>query len=156
MKTLFAIAVAMICSTTIMASTEEPVNMKQEVNATVRHHGPHSARVARPRPQNFGGGPMMMDPASRVANLDKTLKLSDEQKTQLTELYTKQDEDMKARMEAMAGKPFEFTDEMRAQFEADRKAQIEAHKKILTEEQFQKYEEMQKNSPFGQGFGPRP
>lgn len=103
------------------------------------------------------------DAAQRVERLAKTITdLSDKQKSDLTELFKKQDETRKARMEEMKNKGQQSdnfkdgrpTEEFMAKMKAEREAELADLKKILNNEQFEKYQESQKHHQRG-GFKPQ-
>lgn len=105
---------------------------------------------AQPPQDNRGPrGPMTAE--QMVQRLDQQLKLSDEQKAKLTEVYTKQFDDMKKMFES--GERPE-PEEMKAIFEKNEAAV----KAVLNDEQKAKYDEMRKNRQGGPGGpgGPRP
>ena len=92
--------------------------------------------------QGGGQGRMMMKPEERVKQLDEKLKLSDDQKTKLTTVFTEQAETMKKMREEMQGGG--DRDAMREKMQkmrADNDAKVTA---VLTDDQKKTYEAWQK------------
>jgi len=92
--------------------------------------------------QGGGQGRMMMKPEERVKLLDEKLKLSDDQKTKLTTVFTEQAETMKKMREEMQGGG--DRDAMREKIQkmrADNDAKVIA---VLTDDQKKTYEAWQK------------
>lgn len=96
--------------------------------------------------QGGGGGGMRMTPEQRVANLDKAVGLTDDQKTKITAIYTEdqkkmqdlfqsQDPDMRTKMQAMR---------------ADENTKIKA---LLTDDQKPKYDAYLASMPQGRRGG---
>ena len=113
--------------------------------------------------QGFGGGqggqrqfnPDQM--ATRQADrIKEACGLNDEQYGKIKEYYKKQQEEMMKQFQQNQGQGQERPRMSREDMEKRREAQTAELKKILTEEQYAKYEEMQKQQRqrFGQG-GPR-
>lgn len=103
--------------------------------------------VSAQPPQGGQRGPMT--PEQMVERLDKQLTLSSEQKTKLTEVYTKQFAEMRKMFEE--GERPE-PEEMRAMFEKNEAAV----KAVLNDEQKAKYEQMRKEMFNRRPGGPRP
>lgn len=106
--------------------------------------------VANAQPGGQFGG--QFDPEQmakmRVDRMKESLKLSDEQATQLVALFKKQSEDMmKAMQQNQGGQP-----DMEA-FQKMREQQNAEIKKVLTEEQYKKWEEEQAQMMRGFGGG---
>ncbi|MFD2288429.1 hypothetical protein GJU39_04020 [Pedobacter petrophilus] len=91
--------------------------------------------------QGGGRGGMMMKPEERVKQLDEKLKLSDEQKTKLTTVFTEQAESMKKMREEMQGGDREAMREKMQKFRADNDVKVNA---VLTDDQKKTYETWQK------------
>lgn len=91
--------------------------------------------------QQGGGRGMMMKPEERVKQLDEKLKLSDDQKTKLTSVFTEQAESMKKMREEMQGGDRDAMREKIQKFRADGDAKVSA---VLNEEQKKTYEAWQK------------
>ena len=91
--------------------------------------------------QQGGGRGMMMKPEERVKQLDEKLKLSDDQKTKLTSVFTEQAESMKKMREEMQGGDRDAMREKIQKFRADGDAKVSA---VLTDEQKKTYEAWQK------------
>ncbi len=91
--------------------------------------------------QQGGGRGMMMKPEERVKQLDEKLKLSDDQKTKLTAVFTEQSEAMKKmREEAQAGDREAMRDKIK-KFRAENDVKVAA---VLNDEQKKTYEAWQK------------
>lgn len=88
-----------------------------------------------------GRGGMMMKPEDRVKQLDGKLKLSDEQKTKLTAVFTEQQESMKKMRDEMQGGDRDAMREKMQKMRADNDAKVSA---VLTEDQKKTYETWQK------------
>ena len=91
-----------------------------------------------------GGGQgrgMMMKPEERVKQLDEKLKLSDDQKTKLTTVFTEQAEAMKKMREEMQGADRDAMREKMQKFRADNDTKVSA---VLTDDQKKTYEAWQK------------
>ncbi len=100
-----------------------------------------------------GGGRPMMSPDDRVAQLDKELTLTADQKTKLKALF----EDLQKDQEKMRGEMANMSQEdRRAKMTEMRKAQDDKIKKILTEEQGKKYDEWQEKMRAQRGQGGPP
>jgi hypothetical protein len=105
-----------------------------------------------------GQGRMMMKPEDRVKQLDEKLKLSDDQKTKLTAVFTEQAESMKKMRDEMQNGDRDAMREKMQKMRADNDAKVTA---VLTEDQKKTYEawqkeqraEMQKRMQGGQGGG---
>ncbi|MBP5365481.1 MAG: hypothetical protein J6Y82_06120 [Bacteroidales bacterium] len=141
MKTLVILVAAVLGCTTLMASNVNSNNAKMEMKAS---------QVMRPSKQ-FGGGPMMQQrtPEQKVKDLPKDLKLTDDQKKKLTDLYKKQDEERMKRMQEMmnngggmpAGGDFEkIMEEVKARIKAENDAELAEVKTFLNDEQYKIYE----------------
>ena len=91
--------------------------------------------------QQGGGRGMMMKPEERVKQLDEKLKLSDDQKTKLTSVFTEQAESMKKMREEMQGGDRDAMREKIQKFRADGDAKVSA---VLNDEQKKTYEAWQK------------
>lgn len=87
-----------------------------------------------------GRGGMMMKPEERVKQLDEKLKLSDDQKTKLTAVFTAQQEDMKKLREEMQGGDRGAMMEKMQKFRTDSEAKVTA---VLTEDQKKAYKTWQ-------------
>ncbi len=88
-----------------------------------------------------GRGVMMMKPEERVKQLDEKLKLSDDQKTKLTTVFTEQAEAMKKMREEMQGADRDAMREKMQKFRADNDTKVSA---VLTDDQKKTYEAWQK------------
>ncbi|NTE00594.1 hypothetical protein G6M26_23885 [Agrobacterium tumefaciens] len=88
-----------------------------------------------------GRGGMMMKPEERVRQLDEKLKLSDDQKTKLTTVFTEQAEAMKKMREEMQGADRDAMREKMQKFRADNDTKVSA---VLTDDQKKTYEAWQK------------
>lgn len=88
-----------------------------------------------------GRGGMMMKPEERVKQLDEKLKLSDDQKTKLTTVFTEQAEAMKKMREEMQGADRDAMREKMQKFRADNDTKVSA---VLTDDQKKTYEAWQK------------
>jgi len=86
-----------------------------------------------PRPEMRGDRPQMT-PQMRAERLAKQLELTDAQKAQVQALYEKQDADRKNKKVDVQ----KTREEMKAQFDAERKAQDAELEKIIGTEKFQK------------------
>jgi protein CpxP len=91
--------------------------------------------------QQGGGRGMMMKPEERVKQLDEKLKLSEEQKTKLTAVFTEQAESMKKMREEMQGGDRDAMREKIQKFRAENDVKVSA---ILTDDQKKTYEVWQK------------
>jgi len=91
--------------------------------------------------QQGGGRGMMMKPEERVKQLDEKLKLSDDQKTKLTSVFTEQAESMKKMREEMQGGDRDAMREKIQKFRADGDAKVSG---VLNDEQKKTYEAWQK------------
>jgi Spy/CpxP family protein refolding chaperone len=91
--------------------------------------------------QGGGQGRMMMKPEDRVKQLDEKLKLSDDQKTKLTAVFTEQVEAMKKFREEMQGGDRDAMREKMQKMRADNDAKVTA---VLTDDQKKTYEAWQK------------
>jgi len=91
--------------------------------------------------QQGGGRGMMMKPEERVKQLDEKLKLSDDQKTKLTAVFTEQAESMKKMREEMQGGDRDAMREKIQKFRAENDVKVSA---ILTDDQKKTYEVWQK------------
>jgi len=112
--------------------------------------------------QQQGGGPgrggMMMKPEDRVKQLDEKLKLSDDQKTKLTVVFTEQAEAMKKMRDEMQGGDRDAMREKMQKMRTDNDVKVNA---VLTEDQKKAYKtwqdeqraEMQKRMQDRQGGG---
>jgi hypothetical protein len=80
-----------------------------------------------------GGGRGMMDPATRVAAIDKAVTLTDDQKTKITAIYTA---DQKKMQDMMAAQDPDMRTKMTA-MRADENTQIKA---LLTDDQKPKFD----------------
>ncbi len=76
----------------------------------------------------------MMSPEKRAEMLAKQLNLTDDQKAKVLALYQKQDADRQKKKDEVK----KTREEMKAQFEAERKASDEELAKIIGAEKFQK------------------
>jgi len=116
------------------------------------------AGFANAQQQGGGQGRMMMKPEDRVKQLDEKLKLSDDQKTKLTAVFTEQAETMKKMREEMQGGDRDAMREKMQKMRADNDAKVNA---VLTDDQKKTYEtwqkeqraEMEKRRQGGQGGG---
>jgi len=88
-----------------------------------------------------GRGGMMMKPEERVKQLDEKLKLSDDQKTKLTTVFTEQAEAMTKMREEMQGADRDAMREKMQKFRADNDTKVSA---VLTDDQKKTYEAWQK------------
>ena len=91
--------------------------------------------------QQGGGRGMMMKPEERVKQLDEKLKLSDDQKTKLTAVFTEQSEAMKKMREEAQGGDREAMREKIQKFRAENDVKVAA---VLNDEQKKTYEAWQK------------
>lgn len=91
--------------------------------------------------QGGGQGRMTMKPEERVKQLDEKLKLSDDQKTKLTTVFTEQAETMKKMREEMQGGDRDAMREKMQKMRADNDAKVTA---VLTDDQKKTYETWQK------------
>ncbi|MDY0906787.1 hypothetical protein [Pedobacter sp. CFBP9032] len=91
--------------------------------------------------QQGGGRGMMMKPEERVKQLDEKLKLSDDQKTKLTSVFTEQAKSMKKMREEMQGGDRDAMREKIQKFRADGDAKVSV---VLNDEQKKTYEAWQK------------
>ncbi|MNK29962.1 hypothetical protein D3C87_483680 [compost metagenome] len=91
--------------------------------------------------QGGGQGRMMMKPEERVKQLDEKLKLSDDQKTKLTTVFTEQAEAMKKFREEMQGGDRDAMREKMQKMRAENDAKVTA---VLTDDQKKTYEAWQK------------
>jgi len=113
------------------------------------------AGFANAQQQGGGQGRMMMKPEDRVKQLDEKLKLSDDQKTKLTAVYTEQAETMKKMREEMKDGDRDAMREKMQKMRADTDAKVTA---VLTDDQKKTYqdwqkEQMEKRKQGGQGGG---
>jgi periplasmic protein CpxP/Spy len=97
--------------------------------------------------QTQGRG-QMLSPEARVAELDKAVSLTEEQKTKIKELYTKSQEEMRSAMRGGGG----------GDRDAARQKMVEAMRKtrdqvraLLTDEQKKKFDEMPQRGAGDQG-----
>jgi len=105
-----------------------------------------------------GRGGMMMKPEDRVKQLDEKLKLSDDQKTKLTTVFTEQADAMKKMREEGQGGDRAAMREKMQKMRADNDVKVNA---VLTEDQQKTYKtwqdeqraEMQKRMQERQGGG---
>jgi len=89
-----------------------------------------------PRREFNQNGRTQATPQVRAERLAKQLSLTDDQKAQVQAMYEKQDANRaKAQTEVKKSR-----EEMKAQFEADRKAQDEELAKIIGSEKFQQFQ----------------
>jgi Spy/CpxP family protein refolding chaperone len=95
--------------------------------------------------------PPRMTPQERTDRLAKELSLTEKQKAQVLELFT-QEEKSRPQMKPSEGGQPPDRDAMRAAMEKIRSERNEKMKKILTAEQYKKYEEMR--GPGGMPPGP--
>jgi TolA-binding protein len=91
--------------------------------------------------QQGGGRGMMMKPEERVKLLDEKLKLSDDQKTKLTTVFTEQAEDMKKMREEMQGADRDAMREKMQKFRTENDTKVSA---VLNDDQKKTYEAWQK------------
>ncbi|MGO4877178.1 periplasmic heavy metal sensor [Pedobacter sp. AJM] len=91
--------------------------------------------------QQGGGRGMMMKPEERVKLLDEKLKLSDDQKTKLTTVFTEQAEAMKKMREEMQGADRDAMREKMQKFRAENDTKVSA---VLNDDQKKTYEAWQK------------
>ncbi|MFW0716705.1 hypothetical protein [Pedobacter sp. N23S346] len=91
--------------------------------------------------QQGGGRGMMMKPEERVKQLDEKLKLSDDQKTKLTAVFTEQADTMKKLREEGQGGDREAMREKVQKLRADNDIKVSA---VLTDDQKKTYEAWQK------------
>ena len=91
--------------------------------------------------QQGGGRGMMMKPEERVKQLDEKLKLSDDQKTKLTAVFTEQSEAMKKMRQEAQGGDREAMREKIKKFRAENDVKVAA---VLNDEQKKTYEAWQK------------
>ena len=96
--------------------------------------------------QGGGGGGMRMTSDQRVANLDKAVTLTDDQKTKVKAIY---DADMKKMQDLMAAQDPDMRTKMQA-MRADENTQI---KTLLTDDQKPKYDAYLASMPRGRGPG---
>lgn len=90
-----------------------------------------------PKPEmRQGGDRQPMTAQVRADRLAKQLELTDAQKAQVLALYEKQDADRKKNQDGVQ----KSREEMRAQFDAQRKTQDEELAKIIGAEKFQKFQ----------------
>lgn len=121
MKKYGMLVIAAIFMVSMAAMAQDPIP-PQGQDGQKKEFNQH----ARPQPT----------PQIRAERLAKQLSLTEEQKIKVQALYEKQDADRaKAKIEAKKTR-----EEMRAQFDADRKAQDEALAKIIGPEKFQKFQ----------------
>lgn len=137
---MLAIAAIFMFSMAIMAQDQTP---PQGGNGAKREFNQNA------RPQ--------VTPQVRAERLAKQLSLTDDQKAKIQALFEKQDAN-RAKAQTEVKKTRE---EMKAQFDADRKAQDEELAKIIGPEKFQKYqaaraERMQKMQNRGDNPSPAP
>src|SRR4030095_12148120 len=88
--------------------------------------------------QGQGGRGQMMSPEERVAQLDKALSLTDEQKTKIKDIYTKAGEQMR---EAFRGGGGDREAARGKMMEAMRKTREDV-RAVLTDEQKKKFDEL--------------
>ncbi|MCX2429238.1 hypothetical protein [Pedobacter sp. GR22-10] len=91
--------------------------------------------------QQGGGRGMMMKPEERVKLLDEKLKLSDDQKTKLTTVFTEQAEAMKKMREEMQGADRDAMREKMQKLRAENDTKVSA---VLNDDQKKTYEAWQK------------
>ncbi|MCX2583676.1 hypothetical protein [Pedobacter sp. MR22-3] len=91
--------------------------------------------------QQGGGRGMMMKPEERVKLLDEKLKLSDDQKTKLTTVFTEQAEAMKKMREEMQGADRDAMREKMQKFRTENDTKVSA---VLNDDQKKTYEAWQK------------
>lgn len=84
-----------------------------------------------------------MSPEERVAQLTKQLSLTDEQKTQVLEIFKKSDESRRAAFEKSDGDRDAMRETMQ-QIRADADKKL---KELLTEEQYAKYVKLRSEAP---------
>jgi len=96
--------------------------------------------------QGGGGGGMRMSPEQRVANIDKAVTLTDDQKTKITAIYT---EDQKKMQDLMAAQD----PDMRTKMMAMREEENTKIKALLTDEQKPKYDAYLASMPRRGGGG---
>jgi len=99
--------------------------------------------------QGGGGGGMRMTPEQRVANIDKAVTLTDDQKTKITAIYT---EDQKKMQDLMAAQDPDMRTKMMAMRE-DENTKIKA---LLTDDQKPKYDAYLASMPRRGGGGGAP
>lgn len=109
-----------------------------------------------PKPEMRQGNRPQMTPEMRAERLAKQVELTDAQKAQVKAMYEKQDADRQKNQ----GNVQKTREEMKAQFDAERKAQDTELEKIIGTEKFQKLqairaERMKQRDDNGQN-GPRP
>jgi Spy/CpxP family protein refolding chaperone len=140
MKKLAILALGFIFSLAVSAQDQTPVQTGEKT----------------PRPEMGQGNRPQMSAQARAERLAKQLELTDAQKAQVQALYEKQDADRKSKQ----GDVQKSREEMRAQFDADRKAQDTELEKIIGTEKLQKMqairaERMKQRGENGQN-APRP
>ncbi len=92
----------------------------------------------------------MMDPAARVKQLDAVLKLTDDQKSKITAIFQKDQEQMQA---LRGGTP---RDQMRSKMEDIQKSTKDQIRALLTDDQKTKFDAMPPPpGPGGRGGGGR-
>jgi Spy/CpxP family protein refolding chaperone len=115
-------------------------------------------RGPRPEMRQGGGDRQQMTPQLRAERLAKQLELTDDQKAQVQALYVKQD----AERQKKQGDVQKSREEMKAQFDAERKTQDEELTKIIGADKMKKLQEMRAErmkkmqERMGGGDGPRP
>ncbi len=95
------------------------------------------------------GRGQMMNPEARVKQLDEAVSLTAEQKTKITAIYTKAQEDMRAAMRDGGGDQQANREKMMASMQATRD-QVRA---VLTDEQKTKFDAMPQRGGRGEGRG---
>lgn len=90
----------------------------------------------------------MMSPEARVEQLDKAVSLTAEQKTKITEIYTKAQEDMRAAMRGGGGGDREAMREKMMDAMRKTREQVRA---LLTDEQKTKFDAMPQRGGGDQG-----
>lgn len=93
-----------------------------------------------------GGGRGMMDPATRVAAIDKAVTLTDDQKSKITAMYT---EDAKKMADLRAAQD----PDMRTKMMAMRTEENTKIKALLTDDQKPKFDAYLASMPQGRGPG---
>jgi Spy/CpxP family protein refolding chaperone len=84
-----------------------------------------------------------MSPEERTEHLTKQLSLTEEQKAKVLEIFNKSDKEMRAAFSENAGD----RDKMRDIMQRNRKETEVQMKKVLTEEQFAKWEKLRSEAP---------
>lgn len=142
-KLTLTIAVAVMAASTMMAcGNNNNSNSKEECQKECCEH---SAHHHRPDGKGQRKGGLHMDASKRVEMMASELNLTDEQKAELLDYYTKQDSVRMANRPAKGEKAERPSKEqMEAQMKAEREAEQAKLQEVLNEEQYAKWLENSK------------